>query len=125
METWRWVSDIPASVPYYINKYEPKCRFTFPVVIPNGDDGGDNSNGNDGNATVISGTNNSSTVKKLALGITFGVLGFLLLTTCGVIFIFRIRRDVDAKQNPRWLPNVLKKKGETSNHENYPLSIHS
>lgn len=129
MESWKWVSEISSSSTYQ-NNDPPGCRFTFPVVIPNGDDGngGDdnnNNNGNDGNATVVSGSSSSSTTKKLAFGITFGVLGFLLLTTGAIIFIFRIRRDVDAKNNPRWLPNVLKKKKSSSNQETYPLSINS
>lgn len=120
MESWKWTSEISSSSSYKTR--QPSCRFTFPVVIPTGDDGGGNDNGNDNNATVVSDTNNSATTKKLAFGITFGVLGFLLLTTGAVIFIFRLRKDVDAKQNPRWLPNVLKKK---TNTENYPLSINS
>lgn len=111
LKTWTWVNSIPpaSSTVASSSTTTPTCRFTFPVVIPNtdGDDGDYNSNNN---ATVVSNTNKSPTTTQLAVGITFGILGFLLLTTGAVIFIMRIRRDVDAKQNPRWVPSVFKKR---------------
>jgi len=107
MKSWTWVSNIPATNTMATTT-TPTCRFTFPVVIPDTD--GDDGNYNNNNATVVSNTNKSPTTTQLAVGITFGILGFLLLTTGAVIFIMRIRRDVDAKQNPRWVPTVFKKR---------------
>ncbi|KAK4510035.1 carnitine O-acetyltransferase yat1 [Mucor velutinosus] len=113
MKTWTWVSSIPPTssigVPTATTTTAPTCRFTFPVVIPN-TDGDDGDYNNNSNATVVSNTNKSPTTTQLAVGITFGILGFLLLMTGAVIFIMRIRRDVDAKQNPRWVPSVFKKR---------------
>ncbi|CEP09389.1 hypothetical protein [Parasitella parasitica] len=108
MKSWAWVSHIPATSTI-ATVTSPACRFTFPVVIPN-TDGDDGDYNNNGNATVVSNTNRSPTTTQLAVGITFGVLGFLLLSTGAVIFILRIRRDVDAKQNPRWMPSVFKRR---------------
>lgn len=116
MKSWTWVSHISTTTTI-TTITTPTCRFTFPVVIPDtdGDDGGYNNNNN---ATVVSNTSKSPTTTQLAVGITFGILGFLLLSTGAIIFIMRIRRDVDAKQNPRWIPSVFKKR----NGEKLPSS---
>ncbi|KAI8052561.1 uncharacterized protein B0P05DRAFT_591734 [Gilbertella persicaria] len=98
MNSWTWISHIPSHLSQPTTP--PTCRFSFPVVIPD-----DTRDGNTTafDPTVVSNTDTSPTTKQLALGITFGVLGFLLLATAAVIFILRIRKDVDATQNPRWL----------------------
>lgn len=108
MKTWTWITSIPPlDISHQKTSPEPGCRFTFPIVIPDSDNGNDNNGPFD--STVVSNTSNSPTTKQLAFGITFGVLGFLLLATAFVIFIMRIRRDVDAKQNPRWILRKKKK----------------
>lgn len=109
MKTWKWVSSIPQESEDN-GAQVAKCRFNFPIVVFKGDNDNDN---NGVNATVVSSSNKSSITNKLAFGITFGVLGLILFITGAIVFIFRIRRDVDAKQNPRWLPNVLKRKRDT------------
>lgn len=109
MDTWTWVNSIPHS-PHPHQTEVPNCRFTFPVVIPDSDGGANNSTGE--TPSVISNDSHGPTVTQLAVGITFGVLGFLILATAFVIFIIRYRRDVDAKQNPRWVPSLLKKKSK-------------
>lgn len=118
MKTWTWIKSIPSldTSSEQVNS-APGCRFTFPVVIPDSDEGNDNNGSLD--STVVSNTNNSPTTKQLALGITFGVLGFLLLATALFIFIMRIRRDVDATQNPRW---ILRKK---TKHDSLPSATFS
>jgi hypothetical protein len=89
------------------------CRFTFPVIRDgNGDD--DNNNNQPLDTTVISNNGSSSFTTKLALGITFGILGFLLISTAIGIFLFKIRKDVDPHKNPRWLPKLLKKPPSTT-----------
>lgn len=109
MDTWTWVNSIPPS--HHPRKSAlPNCRFTFPVVIPDSDGGANNSTGE--TPSVISNNSHGPTITQLAVGITFGVLGFLILATAFVIFIIRYRRDVDAKQNPRWVPSLLKKKNK-------------
>ncbi|KAI8083791.1 hypothetical protein BDF21DRAFT_416637 [Thamnidium elegans] len=110
MKTWTWIDHIPRHHrPSKPNKLV-SCRFTFPFVNPD-EDGG---NQPDSFTPSVLSNNTDSNVKKLALGITFGILGFLILATAGVIFILRIRRDVDPNKNPRWLPNVLLKKRKAS-----------
>lgn len=111
MNTWTWVDSIPP-VRHTHSIYPPNCRFTFPVVIPDDDSGSNNSTGGDTYSSVISNTKSGPTTTQLAVGITFGVLGFLILATAFVIFIIRIRRDVDANQNPRWVPSMLRKKNK-------------
>jgi hypothetical protein len=118
MKTWTWITSIPPfDTTNQQASIEPTCRFTFPVVIPDSDNG--NGSGDSLDSTVVSNTSNSPTTKQLALGITFGVLGFLLLATALVIFIMRIRRDVDATQNPRW---ILRKKKK---HDSLPSATSS
>lgn len=110
MKTWTWLDHIPQQRrPSRPNK-PVSCRFTFPFVNPD-EDGG---NQPDPFTPAVLSNNTDSNVKKLALGITFGILGFLLLATAGVIFILRIRRDVDPNKNPRWLPSVLLRKRKAS-----------
>lgn len=109
MDSWTWVTSIPP-VHHPHKPTLPNCRFTFPVVIPDSDGGSNNSTGE--TPSIISNDSHGPTVTQLAVGITFGVLGFLILATGFVIFIIRIRRDVDAKQNPRWIPSLLKKKNK-------------
>ena len=109
MNTWTWIQSIPPST-HAAHLPQPNCRFTFPVVIPDSDSGSGNVTGD--TPSIISNSASGPTTTQLALGITFGVLGFLLLATGFVIFIFRIRRDVDAKQNPRWIPSLLKRKNK-------------
>ncbi|CEP15558.1 hypothetical protein [Parasitella parasitica] len=99
LKTWTWVSIISlvVSSSTVAATTTPTCQFTFPVMIPNtGGDGGDYNSNN--NAIVEFSTNKSPTTTQLTVSITFGILGFLLLTTGAVIFIMRIRRDVDANR---------------------------
>ncbi|KAG2193233.1 hypothetical protein INT47_010708 [Mucor saturninus] len=107
MRSWTWINSIPIG-PTKNKSVKSSCRFIFPVVVPD-DDGGNNMT-DTFNPSVVKYTNDDSRTKKLALGLTFGCLGLLVLVTALVIFILRIRRDVDAKQNPRWIPSVLRKK---------------
>lgn len=106
MRSWTWINSIPTTIKHKAVK--SSCRFTFPVVVPD-DDGGNNTT-DIFNPSIVKYTNDDSRTKKLALGLTFGCLGFLVLVTALIIFILRIRRDVDPKQNPRWLPSVLRRK---------------
>ncbi|KAI9480728.1 MAG: hypothetical protein EXX96DRAFT_563968 [Benjaminiella poitrasii] len=107
MKSWTWISSISKEEEgINPNMTTPDCRFIFPVIVPDNDN--DNENIGNSNVTIVSNQKSSPTTKQLALGITFGVLGFLLLTTTFVIFIIRIRKDVDPKQNPRWIPSALK-----------------
>lgn len=112
MTTWTWIDHIPPlQYNHHLATPSPAdCRFVFPVVLPDNDGGNGNNNDPGLNSTTISNTSNSATTKQLAFGITFGILGLLIFGTAFVIFILRIRRDVDAKQNPRWIPAVLKRK---------------
>jgi hypothetical protein len=113
MNSWTWINSIPSlSQQQQQQQQQPSCRFTFPVVLPDDAGGSSSSSTNDTTSIVLSNTSSSPTTMQLAFGITFGVLGFLLLATASIIFILRIRRDVDAKQNPRWIPSVLKKKNK-------------
>lgn len=111
MKSWTWINSIPTGYTRHKN-IKSTCRFIFPVVLPD-DDGGNNTN-DTFNPSIVQYTNDDSNTKKLALGITFGSLGFLMLATALVVFIIRIRRDVDAKLNPRWVPSVLRKRKSTS-----------
>lgn len=113
MKSWSWVNSIPTDYTRNKTRKTSSCRFVFPVVVPD-DDGGNDNTTDTFNPSVVQYTNDDSRTKKLALGITFGCLGFLMLATAFVIFILRIRKDVDAKQNPRWIPSVLRRKKSTS-----------
>lgn len=121
MERWRWIERIPERNDgdgdgRHGHHSRDDCRFSFPFVSP---DEGDDNKQDPLNTSVVSNHNKSMTT-KIALGITFGILGFLILATAGVVFILRIRKDVDPKLNPRWLPNVLlsRKKKLSSPPEN-------
>lgn len=129
MTTWTWIDHIP---PLQYNRHlatpsPADCQFVFPVVLPDNDGGNGNNNDPGLSSTTISNTSNSATTKQLAFGITFGILGFLIFGTAFVIFILRIRRDVDAKQNPRWIPAVLKRKrsAEATAEENKHYSLNT
>ncbi|KAI8977348.1 hypothetical protein BDF20DRAFT_1001355 [Mycotypha africana] len=108
MTTWTWV---PSIAPNITNEdkdanspQQAKCRFSFPAIVP--DDDGDNTGDENTATTLLSNDNDSSSsrIKKLAVGITFGVLGFTLLTTAVILYILKLRKDADPTRNPRWLP---------------------
>jgi hypothetical protein len=122
MNSWTWIDHIPSLQHnhHIAATQQPNCRFIFPVVLPDNDGGNGNNSDSGLNSTIVSNTSTSPTTKQLAFGITFGVLGFLLLGTAFVIFILRIRRDVDAKQNPRWIPAaVLKRKKQQETNDKH------
>ncbi|OBZ83425.1 Kelch repeat-containing protein 2 [Choanephora cucurbitarum] len=107
MISWTWIDSIPPLNQIPSLQIQSNCAFVFPVVVP---DDNDSDSSTPFDPIVVSNTDRSPTTKQLALGITFGVLGFLLLFTASVMLIMRLRRDVDAKQNPRWISSVFSKK---------------
>ncbi|KAI7897962.1 uncharacterized protein BX663DRAFT_583041 [Cokeromyces recurvatus] len=114
MKTWTWISSISEDKDFVS---VPNCRFTFPIVLSDNNTTSINNDGSsNNNMTTVSNPHLNSSTKQLALGITFGILGFLLLTTAFVIFIMKVRKDIDPKQNPRWIPSVLKKNMDSRQH---------
>ncbi|KAI8993644.1 hypothetical protein BDB01DRAFT_777012 [Pilobolus umbonatus] len=102
MPTWTWIDSIPAGT-VESNPISPNCTFIFPVV-PEG-------NGDSGNMPFDSSIleNKSLKTKQMAFGITFGIMGFILLVAISILLLRRWRSDVDASRNPRWIPALLKK----------------
>ncbi|KAI9278960.1 hypothetical protein BDA99DRAFT_531688 [Phascolomyces articulosus] len=110
MSTWQWIDNLPAIQESINAASKPECRFTMPhMPDSNGNGGGDGNSGLPYDPTVISNPNQSSdNSTQVALGVSFGVGGFLLIMGALVFYIRKLRKDAHTP-SPRWLPDVLKK----------------
>ncbi|KAI8143939.1 hypothetical protein BJV82DRAFT_609928 [Fennellomyces sp. T-0311] len=107
MSLWQWVDDLPR-IEQAKGSQNPDCKFTFPHMPDNNGNNGGN-NGLPYDPTVISNPNQSGdNTTAVALGATFGVIGFILCVGALVLFIRRLRKNAHTP-NPRWLPGALKK----------------
>ena len=110
MTQWQWVDSLPAiQNTAEVSQQQPECKFTMPHMPDSDGNNGDGNSGLPYDPTVISNPNQSSdNTTQVALGISFGITGFLLLLGALALYIRKLRKDAHTP-NPRWLPGALKK----------------
>ncbi|KAI8062443.1 hypothetical protein BC940DRAFT_309029 [Gongronella butleri] len=113
MNAWEWVTSIPANYsPSAAGQPHANCRFDMPASPPEGN-GGDNGNGLPYDSTVVSNPyGKGSSALKEGLGITFGLLGAVLLVALAW-YVRRMRRQARSV-SPRWLPTLWKSKRKST-----------
>ncbi|KAI7855230.1 hypothetical protein BDC45DRAFT_506906 [Circinella umbellata] len=123
MTQWQWMDSLPAiQNPVEAAHQQSECKFTMPHMPGNNGNNGDENSGLPYDPTVISNPNQfSDNTTKVALGVSFGVTGFLLLLGALGFYIRKLRKDAHTP-NPRWLPSALKKETPTISSSQSPSS---
>ncbi|ORX56401.1 hypothetical protein DM01DRAFT_1406705 [Hesseltinella vesiculosa] len=110
--SWTWVPSIPTNYSPSTVQQTPACRFDMPNYSSDSTSG-NNGDGLPYDSTVVSNPyGQTSTALKEGLGITFGLLGVLLLGAAAW-YVRRMRKNARAI-NPRWLGGFWKQPSSAS-----------